>query len=161
MKKLFRVAAAMLLAAMLLSLLAACGGGKIKDDVPVDDLSTAVDKAIGNEGDMMAVDAGYVKNTLSIDESSYEAFAVRVNAGNLDEYGIFKGKDKAQTNALAAAVKSYLEKRNEAWTHQYMQDMYPKLRDAEYKVVGNYVIYGILTEDAKAAGFKALETQLQ
>ena len=42
----------------------------------------------------------------------------------------------------------------------YLVEEYPKLRDAEYKVFGRYVVYGILSEADKTALFEAVSTAL-
>jgi DNA-directed RNA polymerase subunit alpha len=78
-----------------------------------------------------------------------------MHEGLSDEIGIIKaiGDDTA---AVEAAVKDYLAQRNEEWTGMYLVEEYPKLRDAEYRVFGRYVVYGILSESEKTALFDAV-----
>ena len=73
------------------------------------------------------------------------------------ESSLIVGDDTA---AVEAAVKDYLAQRNEEWTGRYLVEEYPKLRDAEYKVFGRYVVYGILSEADKTALFDAVADTL-
>ena len=151
-----------LIAVMLLALLTACGGDKVADDVVVSGIEARVDEAIGNDGSLVAMDAGYIQSYMKIDVSQYADYVVKVNSKgvNIDEYGIFKGADAAQTKAIEQAVEDYFALRQANWMPEYMPEEFPKLEAGLYKVVGNYVIYAILSEDDAEAAFKAFEACL-
>ena len=104
-----------------------------------------------------AVDTDYIRYRMMLDTAIMEDYAIYMqNTGSsLDEIGIIKaiGDDTA---AVEAAVKDYLAQRNEEWTGMYLVEEYPKLRDAEYRVFGRYVVYGILSESEKTALFDAV-----
>jgi len=57
-------------------------------------------------------------------------------------------------------VEDYLVSRNEEWTGQYLVEEYPKLENAEYRVMGRYVVYAILSEADKETLFNAVECYL-
>lgn len=143
-----------LIAVMLLGLLTACGGDKVADDVAVSGIEARVDEAIGNDGSLVAMDAGYIQSYMKIDVSQYADYVVKVNSKgvNIDEYGIFKGADADQTKAIEQAVTDYFALRRESWMPEYMPEEFPKLEAEHYKVMGNYVIYAILSDaDAESA----------
>ena len=98
MRNTARYAALLVMLALALSLLSACGKSSSVADVPVEELAQKVDEAIGNDGTLIAVDADYIKGYMRMDVSDYVGFVVKINAygANIDEYGIFKGADEKQ-----------------------------------------------------------------
>lgn len=138
--------------AMALCLLAACGEKAVSEPA-MSDLVAAVDTAIGNDGSMVAVDDNYIKGSMKMDVSDYADHTVKINAMgvNIDEYGIFKGKDSAQAKTIKTAVENYLQMRKDTWMTEYMPEEFPKLQDAEVWTEGNYVMYAILGSDTKTA----------
>lgn len=146
-----------LLAVMLLGALTACGGDKVADNVAVSGIEARVDEAIGNDGSLVAMDAAYIQSYMQMDVSQYADYVVKVNSKgvNIDEYGIFKGADEAQTKAIEQAVKDYFALRRASWMPEYMPEEYPKLEAEHYKVMGNYVIYAILSDGDAESAFDA------
>ena len=161
MKKTKTVSAALCAAALLL-LLSACGGAKVRDDVPVSGLSSAVDSAIGNEGDLVAAPESYLSSLMELDFSSLPEYVVKINSRgvNIDEYGIFKAAEGQKVSDLEATVKGYLQNRIDIWMPEYMPEELPKLENAEVKTVGNYVMYMILSDSQKAAAGATFESSL-
>ncbi len=147
---------------MLLILLAACGGSKVKDDVPVSELSAAVDAAIENEGDLVSAPESYLSSLMSLDFSANPEYVVKINSRgvNIDEYGIFKAGSNQNVSELESVVKGYIQRRLETWMPEYMPEEFPKLENAQVKTVGNYVMYTILSDSQRAAAVKALEKGL-
>lgn len=148
--------AALLALSTLLCLLAACGGAK--DDVPVADIVSAVDTAVGTDS-LVQVDENYVNGRLKVDVSGCAEYAVKINSmgTNVDEYGLFKAKDEDAAKALAEDVQAYLDERLATWMDEYMPEEKPKVEKAEVKTVGVYVMYTILSDKGAAAAFKALD----
>jgi len=143
----------LLLAAVLaLCLLAGCGN-KTAYEPEMSSIVTAVDAAIGNDGSMVAVDEDYIKGSMKMDVSDYADYTVKINAVgvNIDEYGVFKGADSGQAKEIKTAVDDYLQMREDTWMTEYMPEEFPKLQAAEVWTEGNYVMYAILGDDAKAA----------
>jgi hypothetical protein len=155
MKKLILI---LLAAIMIIGLLSACG--KTTAEPKLSDIVAAIDTAIGNSGSMTAVDENYIKGSMKMDVSAYEDYTVKINAmgANIDEYGVFKGSDSNQAKDIKAAVDQYLQMREDTWMTEYMPEEHPKLQNAEVWTDGNYVMYVILGDDAKAAASNAFTT---
>lgn len=149
---------AALLAALLL--LPSCGDKEpvYRTDLSAAEVSDACMPALSSADMLGAADPDYIKYRLLLDETMVENCVVYIqNAGtSLDEFGIAKAPTD-DTSALEAAIADFLARRNEEWTGQYMVEEYPKLEAAEYKTVGRYVIYAILSEEDKDAFFAAAE----
>lgn len=159
-KRYSRAFAAVLAAAMILTLLCACGGAA---DVPVSDVTAAVDEALDKGDSLVSVDASYIKGYMKMDVSDYEDYAVKINAygANIDEYGVFKAADSSQAKKIKSAVEAYLQLRLDSWMDEYMPEEKPKLSSAQVKSSGNYVMYCILSDSDKQAAFDAFEGALK
>ena len=142
----------LLAAVMLLCVLAACGK-KTEYEPEVSSLADLIDASIGNEGALVAADENYIKGMMKMDVSDYAAYTVKINTIGIaiDEYGIFKGADEAQAKDIKTAVENYLQLREDTWMKEYRPEEFPKLQAAEVWTEGNYVMYAILSDDAKAA----------
>ncbi len=173
MKKIKRKIGIAVLAVLCVSLLCACGnkgsnGGsdanttKIADDVAVEDIATKVESAMALENEMSTQDANYIQGMMKMDVSNYAEYIVKVNAfgTNIDEFGIFKGKDADQTAEISQAVSDYLKMRNDTWMTEYMPEERPKMEAASYEVCGNYVMYCILDDAAKTTAFNTFKSAL-
>jgi uncharacterized protein YodC (DUF2158 family) len=116
--------------------------------------------AIGNSGSFITVDEDYIKGSMKMDVSGYAGTCVKINAygANVDEYGIFRGTDPKQTAEIKKAVEAYLKMRVDTWMDEYMPEEKPKMTSAEVQTEGSYVCYCILSEDEKAAAFKAFQS---
>lgn len=149
-------------ALLALSLLAGCGGSaKVKNDVPVGDIATAVASALGNEN-FLAVPDYYYAGSMQVDISNLDSYTVMQNSKgtSIDEFGILKAKDAAEVKELEQTLRAYLQARVDAWTFQYTPEEFPKLENSEVKTLGNYVMYVILFDEDKASAFGAFEKAL-
>ena len=153
------------LALMLLALpLTACSK-KYADDVSVGDLSDAVFEVLSGElSDYSTADKGYLDDYMTIPDYVTEYTVHFSTAGNnLDEFGIFHVTDGSAED-LETELEDYLEEsyeQNKDWYDSYMPEETPKLRDAQVKVFGNYVVYAILSEADCTAAFEAVEKALK
>ena len=153
---------AALLAAMLL-LLASCKGDttvNYRTDKTAAEVYSSASAAVSSAS-LAEADEDYIRYRMMLDTSIMESCSIHIqNTGSsLDEIGIIKALSE-DTLAVEKAVADYLAQRNEEWTGMYLVDEYPKLRDAEYKVFGRYVVYGILSEADKTALFDAVADTL-
>ena len=85
------------------------------------------------------------------------------NSSNLNEIGIFHTTD-GNAAEMANLLKAYLMQsyeKNHTWYNSYIPTETPKLRDAEIRIYGNYVVYAILSKDSKNAFFTLVENQLR
>ncbi len=112
---------------------------------------------------MAQMDFGYIENMFKLSDGDYErCLVMATNVGTtIDEFGLFKGADSAQAEALHTAVKDYLQLRLDAWMPEYLPEEFPKLQNAQVWTAGNYVFYAILSEDAKTAASSAFQAALR
>ena len=158
-----KITSLLLVALMLLSLVA-CGGTTYKNDVPVDQIAETAIKKL-TEGTIFNTAADGFLDDYFKKPDYVESFVIR-NSGdtnNLDEFGIFhveEGKEKDMSDLL----KSYLSKSyeaNKSFYDSYIPEETPKLRDAEVKTFGNYIVYAIMSEDSRALLFASIESSLK
>ncbi len=147
---------------LLLTTLVSCGSPALRSDLPVADLSAEIEPLIPNRDHLDTADEDYLRFNLSGTEIAADRLVrLSVSGTSLDEYGIFLADSPDDTAALSDACAAYLKQRNDAWMHTYMVEEYPKLRDAEVKVIGQYVVYLILSDAEKETVVSAIEEALK
>ena len=147
----------LLLTAAMLCLLAACSGSaKVRDDLSAKEVSDSVAAILTQDSFTTAPDS-YITGSMKMNLSGYKSSEVKINSKgvNIDEIGVFQANDEAQTAEIKQAVEDYLQRYKDRWVPAYMPGERPKLDSAEVKIVGNYVMYAILSDDAKAAAGEA------
>lgn len=156
-----RMVPSCVMALLMLFALCACRGAEI-EDVPVDTLADSVAQAIDKSESLIKMGSEYILGYMGMDVSEYEGFAVEINAygANIDEFGIFKGRDEEQAGEIKSAVEDYLQLRLASWMDEYMPEEKPKLTCAEIKTVGTYVMYCILSDEDKQTAFEVFEKSL-
>lgn len=162
MKKLIALVLALCICA---GLLAACGGSvKYRSDVPVQDISSAVSKAVGLEDGFVSMDGTFLGLTgKTAEELGEHEILVIASGTSIDEIGVFKAGTMS-ADALKALAEDYLKQYvDKRWpmVELYNPTEKPKLTDAEVKVFGDYVMYAILSESDRAAAFSALENAIK
>ncbi len=154
----------LLLCLVLLVTLPACKKKQYTDTLSADTLAEEAQKAIGAEtGDYTVADQrlldGYFTRPKEVDDFTVLLYTDR---NNINELGIFHLRD-GNPRALADLIKGYLAtalEENRDWYASYIPAEIPKLRDAEVRVFGNYVVYAILSENDRAHLFEQIETIL-
>lgn len=143
--------------ALCLTVFSACGQSEVPDP-GFDKVVSAVEAAVSTDS-MAEQDSNYIQNMFKLESSDYaQALVMITNMGtSIDEFGLFKGSDAAQAEALDTAVKDYLQLRLDAWMPEYLPEEFPKLQNAKVWTAGNYVFYAILSEDVKTAAGDAFE----
>lgn len=161
MKKLLTL---LILTAMTVCCLAACGESTASyaTDISVADLSAAADAAIGGENPLTVVPDDYIIGMNQIDISVFADYVVKMQTigANIDEYGIFKAPDSESVASIEKIAKDYIQMRIDTWNPSYLAEDRPKVDNATVKVMGQYVMYCILADDAKSAAFAAVENKL-
>jgi hypothetical protein len=159
MKRIFLI----LLAAVLLVPLSACATAQYADDVKLDALTSSVESALPTRTDYTTAEAGSLDDYFLMPDYVTESVVrFSMNAKNLDEYGIFHVTD-GNAAAMEKLLRGYLERSyedNHVWYDSYMPEETPKLRDAEVRVFGNYVVYAIYSDADKATLFNAVKATL-
>ena len=143
--------------------LTACGGGEVRNDVAVSELSAKINSELESGADLVDAPESYISSSMGFDLSSVSEYVVKINSRgvNIDEYGIFKAADDSQLQQLQTAVSNYLQFRVDTCMVEYMPEEFPKLQNAETKTIGNYVMYAILSDSDKQAVFSAFEKTLK
>ena len=159
MKNIQKTLSLLLAVCALAALLAGCGGGKTKD-VPVSELADKVSAALG-KSDMADPGANYVRGYMNRmpDEIGEYLILKNVMGTNIDEFGIFKA-GTMDAAALKTMIEGYIKILQDSWMN-YQPEEEPKLKGAEVKTVGDYVMYVILSDADKATAFKAFEAALK
>ena len=143
--------------------LGACGKKAAwRTDVPLSTLAEVVEKHLDG-GSLAAMQESYLKGAMKLDPAIFADWLVKINAygANIDEYGIFKAPDEAGGAKVKQAVEDYLKLRRDTWMEEYMPEEKPKLTQAEVKVCGLYVIYAIVSDDARGKIFTDFENALK
>lgn len=143
--------------------LGACGKKAAwRTDVPLSTLAEVVEKHLDG-GSLAAMQESYLKGAMKLDPAIFADWLVKINAygANIDEYGIFKAPDEAGVAAVKQAAEDYLKLRRDTWMEEYMPEEKPKLTQAEVKVCGLYVIYAIVSDDARGKIFTDFENALK
>ena len=156
----FRVYAALVIAVLMLGIVfSACGSSAAKD-VPIADVVDAVSKAVGKT-DLADPGESYVKGYMKKSAEEIGEYAIRKNVMgvNIDEFGVFKA-GKMTTAELKEMIEGYIQVLNDSWMN-YQPEEKPKLDGAEVKVVGDYVMYAILSDADRTAAFGAFESALK
>ena len=152
-----------LLSLALLLSLASCQGKNYTDDVAVLPLVENAISALGDDLDFSTAQSGYLDDyftTPSYVTDSVIQFATSGN--NLDEVGIFH-VTAGNAKEMASLLEDYLSRSyeaNQAWYDSYIPQETPKLRDAEVKAFGNYVVYAILSSSDRTVFFNGIEAEL-
>ena len=159
MKKKKKALSLLLAVCALAALLAGCGGGKTKD-VPVSELADKVSAALG-KSDMADPGANYVKGYMKHSPEEIGDYIILKNVigTNIDEFGIFKA-GTMDAAALKTMIEGYIKILQDSWMN-YQPEEEPKLKGAEIRTVGDYVMYTILSDADKETAFKAFETALK
>ena len=159
MKRIFLI----LLTLTLLFSLPACTNTRYADNVKLDKLTQTVESALPTRNDYMTAEVGSLDDYFLMPDYVTESVVrFSMNAKNLDEYGIFHVTDGNAT-AMEKLLRGYLDKSyedNHVWYDSYMPEETPKLRDAEVRVFGNYVVYAIYSASDKATLFNTVKATL-
>ncbi len=137
---------------LLVSMLCACGSDKTAKTPEMQDVADKVGAAMDISNLSQTPDA-YVEDVMKIASDGYVIRNTLISGvgTNIDEYGIFLGKDAEQAASLKAALETYLEYRESVWMDEYLPEEKPKLDNAEVWQQGNYVMYVILGDSDRAA----------
>ena len=158
MKKYTKAVSLLLAAVMLAGLLCACGGSA--KNVPVSELSEKVCSALGKT-DMADPGENYVKGYMKHDAAEIGEYVIMKNVmgTNIDEFGIFKAGNLS-ADELKEMTEGYLQILVDSWMN-YQPEEKPKLDGAEVKVVGDYVMYCILSDADRSTAFGAFSDALK
>ena len=78
---------------------------------------------------------------------------------SIDEIGIFEAKSADDVKKIEAMIDDFFEFYLSLWNDDYLAEEKPKLENAERVTSGNFVMYVILDDDARAAAITAFENE--
>ena len=158
-----KIVALIIVVALLATALCACGGKTETKNVPAADIAAAVAEKIGKTDSLTAVEANWIRGWMKTDAANFGDYTVMVNVygANVDEYGIFKAGENMSVADVEKTVQAYLDLRLQSWMDEYMPEEKYKVEDASYKVLGDYVMYCILSGEDSAAAFATFEGMLK
>ncbi len=113
---------------------------------------------------LLAAEKGYLDDYILIPEGMTDhEIRFSPDGNNLDEIGIWHvaSSDTAQMKSL---LEEYLQRsleRNRTFYDSYIPQETAKLRDAEVRVFGNYVVYAIMNQSDREAFFASVKNTLQ
>ncbi|HBF14816.1 MAG TPA: hypothetical protein DDW30_03870 [Clostridiales bacterium] len=144
--------------------LAGCGKATPRNylnDLSAAELADLADDSLSE--DFRAADADYLTEYVSLPQAGY-SLSVRLATGGdrIDEYGILHSD--IGTEEAARLLRDYLARsyeQNRTFYDSYIPTETPKLRDAEVRIYGDYVVYAILSPEEKAAFFSRVEECLR
>ena len=152
-----------LLALVLLIMLPACTSASYSDDVALDALTQAIEAALPSDALYSTAHEGSLDDYFTMpDYVTDSVIRFSTNAKNLDQYGIFHVTD-GNASAMQALLRDYLERvyeENQVWYDSYIPEETPKLRDADVRVFGNYVVFAVYSGSDKAILFDTVKNNL-
>ena len=163
MKKVL-VLAVLLCAAILC--LASCGGktekpedtsGTPKEPATLESIYSAVSQTIPDADKLTDVPESYLSGFLKASKDDFASYKIVTQSisTSIDEIGIFEAKSAEDVEKIEKMIDTFFEFRLAVWDPQYLKEEYPKLEKASRVTGGNFVMYMILSDDARADAEKA------
>ncbi len=136
-----------------------------RDDLTASELAERISRAIPEEGGWTTDESGAMEEFFTVPDSVTE-HTVRYSdaVSNIDEFGIYhitRGGARALEAMLTEKYLSASYLKNREWYDSYIPTETPKLRDAETRTYGNYVVYAIMGEEEKERLFEVVEEALE
>lgn len=154
----------LMLALTLTLLLSLASCKQYRNDLSPDALSEPAVSALGSPADYTVAAEGYLDDYFTT-PSYVSAYRIcfATDGNNLDEFGIYH-VEEGNASAMKTVLENYLTDsfaKNQTWYDSYIPTETPKLRDAEVKIFGNYVVYVIADKEDRAALLSTLEELLK
>ena len=166
-----RILLSLLLALTMILSLAACGGGKYRDDLTATQLTDSITAALPAGDGWRQVSNAYISpSSWGEDYADYLAnvdeYRILVSENsdmNVDEVGVFVCKTDKDAKAVKEFAENYLAAKAlqmKPLLESYNPDELPKLDYATVNVMGRYVVYTILSSTDTTTAGSAMEKAL-
>lgn len=155
-----RIVTAILALTMFLCL-ASCKGTSYKNDVSPSSLADTAVAALNDGKDYSTADSDFLDSYFT--RPNYVTGSIirfSTDGNDLNEFGIYQVTE-GNAEAMKELLTKYVTDFYDLYNANYLPEETPKLRDAEVKVFGNYVAYGMLNDTDRATFFDAVENELQ
>ncbi len=162
----------LLLAAICLFSVCACGSHAYRNDLSSVSVLDTVTAAVTAEDGYAAVEGSYINAsawgedyTILLEAVSDYRIVISDRADmNIDEIGVFHVENSSDVRDVERIVKEYLtaqQTRYKDLLQSYNPDELPKSENGKVTVCGQYILYTILDDDATAAAHEAFEGALK
>ncbi|MHB1152279.1 MAG: DUF4358 domain-containing protein [Eubacteriales bacterium] len=135
-----------------------------KSDITAAEFAERFDSILLNGTKLTAVDDDYINGMLELNLNDVTEYVLKIQTSGteVDQYGVFKTTSETTAEGLADSVQSYLEMLSDNWENfNYLPEEMPKIKAAEVKSAGLYVVFVIATEDEKTAVFDEFYAMLK
>ena len=154
-----RIITALLAFTLLLSL-AACKSTNYADNKQVIELADGVVTALNDGKTYSTAEADFLDSYFAKPDYVTESVIRFSTDGNdLNEFGIYHVTE-GKAEDMKALLTKYVTDFYDLYNANYLPEETPKLRDAEVKVFGNYVVYAMLNDADRETAFQKLEELL-
>ena len=154
------VPGALLLCFLLLCTLTSCTKRNYRDDADTDDLAEQMTQALANEKRYTKADDDVLDGYFTMPSYVTESTVRFSSDGNdLDEFGVYHVTE-GNTEDMAKHLRAYVTDFYNLYNANYLPEELPKLRDAEVRTFGNYVVYAMLDKNDRETVFAAVESAL-
>ena len=102
--------------------------------------------------------SGFFNGAVPEDFASYK-IVMQTMSTSIDQIGIFEAKSAEDVKKIEAMVDDFFDFYLNLWNDNYLAEEKPKLENAERVTSGNFVMYVILGDDARAAAITAFENE--
>ena len=164
MKKTLRLLSVLLCIALFSSLSACAQREHFKDDVSAEELADSITHALSKD-DYLTDDQNLTDSYFTLPESVTEhTVRYAADTNNINEFGVYHVTKGGTKELEALLVEKYLELsylNNREWYDSYIPEESAKLRDAEVRTFGNYVVYAILDKEDRNTVFETVEHLLE
>ena len=156
-----------ILIALILPFFASCSEQKYSDTVSCQELGNATKSLLAKQNllEYELYDDMHIKynfDATEIHDDSFIFYSAEVE--NIDEVGIFHTENKEHATAIASLAEKYIsnmQKDQRAFIESYAPAEITKLDDARVYIMGNYVIYTILSPNDRNTVIKKIESLLR
>lgn len=101
---------------------------------------------------------GFFNGAVPEDFASHK-IVMQTMSTSIDQIGIFEAKSAEDVKKIEAMVDDFFDFYLSLWNDNYLAEEKPKLENAERVTSGNFVMYVILGDDARAAAITAFENE--
>lgn len=153
------------LVAVFVCALSSCGSNEYRDDVSCESLTDAIREAAPCESGYSQFDADeleYLFGALPL--CSEKSVIYSTENTDINEIGVFRTENPDAASEVRDSVLAYIAEMQEdqiSFIASYAPAEVPKLEGAEVRVMGNYVIYAVLSKSERNAAFDAAEKILK
>ncbi len=160
-----RIFVCFLLLATMVGAVACADTSDYTDDLTPDALAQRIGEALEDGVDYVKDDSDFMKDYFPLPDG-VDAHTVHYarDTNNINEFGIYHVTGEGMEELKAMLTESYLKASylaNRDWYDSYIPQETAKLRDAEVRTYGNYIVYAILDRDERETLFATVEDALR